>query len=109
MIFRLNYSDHSLPNQHQLRQWYFRNGLLLSELAGASLVDAAAQTLTVRRRVPVAGEEDADFPEYAVDDNGDPVTVEDVVALTAPPLRWMLTMTGVRAPESTRTADSRTS
>ena len=98
MLFILRHADHSIATQRELRCWYFDNGLLSSELVDPALVDSVAQTVTVHRMVPMAGEGGLDFPEFVVDANGEPVTVEQVIPLTVPPLRWMLTMTGAWNP-----------
>ena len=94
MLFILEPLNHSIEKQSELRRWYFDNGLVYSELTGTALVDSVAQTVMVNKKVPMAGQEGLDFPEFVADANGEPVTVEQVVRLTVRPLRWMLTMTG---------------
>jgi hypothetical protein len=105
MLLLLRYSDHSLDNQRELRRWYSDNGLLFSELADLALVDSAAETVTVNKKVPMAGQEDHDFPEFVTDADDEPVTV-DVICLTAMPLTWMLTMTGAWNEEQAGAATS---
>ena len=94
MLFKLNHSDHPAQRQYALRCWYLDNGLLPSQLVGPALVDTAARTVTVDTRVPVAGQEGRDSPEFVVDADGRPVSREQVVDLVVMPLPWMLTMTG---------------
>ena len=94
MLFILRHADHSIETQRELRRWYFDNGLLYSELVDPALLDSVAQTVTVNKKVPMAGQDGLDFPEFVVDANGEPVTVQQVIPLTAALLRWMLTMTG---------------
>lgn len=91
MLFRLRYSDHSLEKQRELRCWYFDNGLVSSQLVDPAVVDIGARTITVKKRVPVAGQESQDFPEFVLGEDGSPVTVEQVVDLRVMPLPWMLT------------------
>jgi len=108
MLFILRHSDHSVDNQRDLRRWYSDNGLLYSELADPALVDSVVQTATVNKKVPVTGQEDHDFPEFLTDVNDEPVTVQNVIHLSALPLRWMLTMTGAWNVEQGSAATSAT-
>jgi hypothetical protein len=94
MIFIVRNSDHSVENQRRLRQWYFDNALLYSTITDPAVVDSAARTATVNMRVPIAGQEDQDFPEFVVDAQDQPITVERVMPLAVCPLGWMFTMTG---------------
>ena len=96
MLFHLRYSDHSVQNQRELRYWYFDNGLLYSQLVDPVLVDTVARTVTVQKKMPVAGQESQDFPEFVVDENGQAVTEEQVVDLVVMPVPWMLTMIRAR-------------
>jgi hypothetical protein len=64
MLLILQHSDHSVANQRELRSWYSDNGLLSSELVDPALVDSVAHTVTVNKKVPMAGQEDHDFPEF---------------------------------------------
>jgi hypothetical protein len=98
MLFILKHSDHSVEKQRELRRWYFDNRLLYSALADPALLDSVAQTVTVNEKVPKAGQEELDFPEFVVDATGEPVTVTRVIHLTAMPLKWMLTMAGAWNP-----------
>lgn len=94
MLFILRYSDHSVERQRELRHWYFANGLLHSQLVDPTLMDTVARTLTVNQKVPMAGQENQDFPEFVVDADSRPVTVERVVDLMVTPAGWMLTKSG---------------
>ena len=98
MLFILKHSDHSVQDQRELRRWYLDNGVRYSALADPALLDSVAQTVTVNTKVPIAGQEDSDCPKFISDANNEPVTVEQVIHLTAMPLRWMLTMTGAWKP-----------
>ncbi len=94
MLFVLNDSDQAPEHQGELRRWLFANGVSYTELTAPVLVDSVARTLTVRRFVPVSGQESLDYPELVLDAHGAPVTVEHVLDLAVMPLSWMFTKRG---------------
>ena len=74
MIFTTCSDDQPPERRPDYRAWCFRNGFLTNEVTEPVWIDTDAQTVTVRRGLPVTEPGDADFPEFRRDENNQPLT-----------------------------------
>ena len=77
--------------QVEILKWCARNGFSATDLVPPCWVDTTDGTIKMNKVRPVAGQEDADFPELQVNENGMPLTTEVLVPLQVAPPAWLAT------------------
>jgi hypothetical protein len=75
--------------RRELRQWCRLNGFNSAEVLMPCWLDTDSKTIEIRQFVPADDQEDTDFPELRLGDDGRPVTVTRTLPLQTQPLAWL--------------------
>lgn len=90
MLHTLNTTDLTPAQTRELRHWLGLHGVVAANVTNPCWVDPDLGSLIVDEVVAADGEEDADFPEHRVDEDGRVVTRREVVSLKVDPPRWVV-------------------